>query len=114
MKKITSRETFEFNAGNEEILAISPEGCLASDQAAAIAVARFGGLVQVSEADVQAEVNKLTGDADAEVSDSLKRPELEEIAKARGLSDEDIAAAKTKTDLAALINATPAKEDANS
>lgn len=108
MKKITSRETFDFNAGNEVILNISPDGCLATDDVAQMAYARYGGLIQIEEADVQDEVNKITGGDSVAVTDSMGREELEEIATAKGFSKDDIKAAKKKSDLVALINATTA------
>lgn len=104
MKKLTSRETFSFDAGNGEVLAISPEGTLASDEAAKIITTRFGGLVQIEEADVKAEVNKvLAGDTSVKVTDRMGRPELEAIASGEGATTEAIAAAKTKGELVALI-----------
>lgn len=118
MKKITSRHSFDFNAGNGEVLAISPEGCLASDEAAKMVQTRFGGVVSVEDADIEAEVKKAGSDAGSEVkaTTSMKRLDLEEMAKAHGASADDIEAAENKDALVALINtlisSKPAVEDA--
>lgn len=106
MKKLTSRETFSFNAGNDEILEISPEGTLASDEAAALAVSRFGGLVTSEDADIEAEIKNLEGGNDSAVdaSESMSRPDLESMAEAKGIDADTIKAAKTKKDLVAVIN----------
>lgn len=106
MKKVTSRHSFDFNAGNGEVLSISPEGTLASDDAAKILATRFGGIVSIEDADVEAEVNKTLAGGDVKATVAMKRTELEAMAKAKGASDEDIEAAENKDALVALINAT--------
>lgn len=106
MKKITSRHAFDFNAGNGEVLSISPEGCLASDEAATLVAKRFGGVVQVEDANIEVEAAKAAGTEGSEVkaSTSMKRLELEEMAKAHGASDDDIEACQNKESIVALIN----------
>lgn len=110
MKKITSKTEFEFNAGSGEVLAIGPDGALASNEAAALVSKRFGGIVTIEDADPAEEAQKLVDGAGDTISESMKRDELEAEATKVGLTADEIKDAKTKKALVeAILAKSPAK-----
>lgn len=112
MKKITSKNEFEFNAGNGEVLAIGPDGALATNEAAALVSKRFGGIVTIEDVDPAEEAQNIVDGAGDVVSEKMGRDELEAEATKVGLTAEEIKAAKTKKALVAVILAkSPAKTE---
>lgn len=95
MKKITSKNPISFRVDGDTLLEIGPEGCIASDAAAKIAVERLGEHITV----VETSIKEAVGDAKS----SLEGPSHAEL-KAEA---EDLGLAKSgsKAELAERIAA---------
>lgn len=108
MKKITSEHEITFRVDGETVLEINSEGCLTTDEAARVVAERLGGQVMIEDVDA-GEAAELAGagagDVDGPVVPTKKmtRPQLDELAKSEGLTDEAIAAVTSKDDMVTLI-----------
>lgn len=91
MKKVTSKETFEFlisgikGTSSENSVTVGPKGVVVDDEAARMLKDRFGANVEITNADAKA-VKKAAedalNDADEETTDPEgKEPSTEEEAK---------------------------------
>lgn len=104
MKKLTSKEPISLRIDGSTLLEITPEGCLATDSSADIAVQRLGANITVEDYSVAAAVTDVTGGSEPALEDMLK-PQLVEKAKALGLDPTG-----NKPDLVARIADHLAKE----
>lgn len=92
MKKLTSKEPITLRIDGNTVLEIGPKGCIATDEAAAIAVERLGENVSVAATSIK----KAVEDAKA----SLKAPE-EEVETVVEESVVEAASEETVTDVSA-------------
>ena len=98
MKKITSIEPISFRVDGSTLLEITSKGCLATDEAAAIAKERLGEHITVVDTDIKTAVKE----AKASLEDSgPTHAELKAKAKELGIS-----ISGSKADLEARINET--------
>lgn len=86
MKKLTSNETFSFRVDGVNVLEISPEGCVCTDEQAVFVKTRFGGLVTIHEAKA-ADLKGETDDAEKAAKEAEKAAKAAEKEAAKAAKE---------------------------